>query len=152
MVIATSSSDEKIEKAKTLGADYGINYKSEEVSEKVKRITNGRGVDIVVDTVGAATLPVDFDVVRRGGQVVLCGVTSGAVCEINLQSLYWNQLTILGSTMGSNEDFRQMLKAVTAVKLKPVIDSVYPLENIREATTKMERGEQFGKIILKVCE
>jgi NADPH:quinone reductase-like Zn-dependent oxidoreductase len=150
-VIATSSSDEKIEKAKMLGADYGINYKSEKVSEKVKKITNGRGVDIVVDTVGASTLPVDFDVVRRGGRVVLCGVTSGAVCEINLQSLYWNQLTILGSTMGSDEDFRQMLKAVISAKLKPIIDSVYPLENVREAMTRMEQGAQFGKIVLKVC-
>lgn len=151
-VMVTSSSDEKIEKAKTLGADYGINYKSQKVSEKVKEFTNGRGVDIVVDTVGAATLPVGFDVVRRGGRVVLCGVTSGAVCEINLQKLYWNQLTVLGSTMGSDEDFRQMLKAVTAAKLKPVIDSVYPLENVREATARMEQGAQFGKIVLKLYQ
>jgi NADPH:quinone reductase-like Zn-dependent oxidoreductase len=152
IVIVTSSSNEKIKKARMLGADYGINYQSENVSESVRKLTNGGGVDIVVDTVGAATWPVDFDVVRRGGRIVLCGVTSGAVSQTNLQALYWNQLTILGSTMGSNEDFRQMLKAVTSTKLKPVIDSVYPLENVRGAMTKMERGEQFGKIVLKICE
>lgn len=151
IVIVTSSSDEKIKKARMLGADYGINYQSENVSESVRKLTNGGGADIVIDTVGAATWPVDFDVVRRGGRIVLCGVTSGAVCETNLQTLYWNQLTILGSTIGSDEDFRQMLKAVTAAKLKPVIDSVYPLENARESMTRMEQGEQFGKIVLKIC-
>lgn len=88
-----------------------------------------------------------FDHLSR---IVLCGVTSGPICRTNLQNLYWNQLAILGSTMGSSEDFRQMLKAVTAARLKPVIDSVYPIENVREAMAKMERGEQFGKITLSI--
>lgn len=152
VVIITSSSDEKIEKAKEIGADHRINYRSTpNVSEAVKNLTDGRGVDIVVDTVGAATWDVDFDVVRKGGRIVLCGVTSGSICRTNLQNLYWNQLSILGSTMGSNEDFRQMLKAVTAARLKPVVDSVHPLENVKEAMAKMERGEQFGKIVLSIC-
>jgi NADPH2:quinone reductase len=152
VVIITSSSDEKIERAQEIGADYGINYHSvSNVSEAVKNLTNGRGVDIVVDTVGVATWDADFDVVRKGGRIVLCGVTSGPVCRTNLQNLYWNQLTILGSTMGSNEDFRQMLKAITAAGLKPVIDSVHPLENAREAIARMEHGEQFGKIVLSIC-
>jgi NADPH2:quinone reductase len=152
VVIITSSSDKKIEKAKEMGADYGINYRTvSNVSEAVQNLTVGRGVDIVVDTVGSATWDADFDVVRKGGRIVLCGVTSGPICRTNLQNLYWNQLTILGSTMGPNEDFRQMLKAVTDVKLKPVIDSIHPLENAREAIAKMEQGKQFGKIVLSIC-
>ncbi len=80
------------------------------------------------------------------------GVTSGSEVITNLQMLCWNQLTILGSTMSSDEDFRQMLKAVTTAKLKPIIDSVISLENAREAMDKMETGEQFGKIVLRVSQ
>jgi D-arabinose 1-dehydrogenase-like Zn-dependent alcohol dehydrogenase len=92
----------------------------------------------------------DFAVVKKGGRIVLCGVTSGAKTETNLQSLYWRQVTVLGSTMGSSGDFRQMLKTVTAAKLKPVVDSVYPLNDIQKAMGRMEKGEQFGKIVLKI--
>jgi len=151
IVLVTSSSDKKIEKAGKLGASYGINYRTAgSVSKTVMELTGGRGVDVIADTVGAATLPVNIEVIRKGGRIVLCGVTSGPTCQTNLQSIYWNQLTILGSTMGSNEDFRQMLMAVTAAKLKPVIDSVEPLENIKAAADKMEQGEQFGKIVLSI--
>jgi NADPH:quinone reductase-like Zn-dependent oxidoreductase len=150
-VIVTSSSDVKLDRAVNIGADYTINYrKIDDVAQCVREITSGRGVDIVIDTVGAATWPIDFSAVRRGGTIVLCGVTSGPQAPTNLQLLYWNQLTILGSTMGSNEDFRQMLTAVKAAKLKPVIDSVISLENITEAMGKMEEGKQFGKIVLKI--
>jgi NADPH:quinone reductase-like Zn-dependent oxidoreductase len=152
-VIVTSSSDEKLGRAAQIGADHTINYKTvDDVAQCVRDITSGRGVDVIVDTVGAATWPIDFSAVRRGGKIVLCGVTSGPQAPTNLQMLYWNQLTILGSTMGSDEDFRQMLKAVTTAKLKPLIDSVTPLENIRDAMGKMEAGKQFGKIVLKVSE
>jgi NADPH:quinone reductase-like Zn-dependent oxidoreductase len=150
-VIVTSSSDQKLARARKLGADHIINYKKEaNVAEGAREITAGRGVDIVFDTVGAATWKVNFTALGRGGRMVLCGVTTGADARTNLQALYWNQLTILGSTMGSNEDFRQMLKAVNAAKLKPVIDSVVPLEDAKEAMARMEKGEQFGKIVLKI--
>jgi len=152
-VIVTSSSDEKLSKARAIGADHTINYKTvDDVAESVKHITRGQGVDVALDTVGADTWNTDFSAVRRGGRIVLCGVTTGQEAKTNLQMLYWNQLTILGSTMGSKEDFRQMLKAVRAAKLKPVIDSVTPLENIKDATGKMEAGKQFGKIVLKVSQ
>jgi NADPH:quinone reductase-like Zn-dependent oxidoreductase len=151
-VIVTSSSDEKLERAGQIGADQAINYKTvDDVAQHVKDITSGRGVDIVIDSVGAATWPIDFSAVRRGGKIVLCGVTSDAQEVTNLRTLYWNQLTILGSTMGSEEDLRQMLKAVTKAKLKPVIDSAATLENIKDATARMEKGEQFGKIVIEVC-
>lgn len=152
-VIVTSSSDEKLDRAGQVGADYIINYKTvDDVAQCVKDVTSGIGVDIVIDTVGAATWPIDFSAVRRGGKIVLCGVTSDAEAVTNLRTLYWNQLTILGSTMGSNEDFRQMLKAITTAKLKPVIDSVAKLEKIKDATGKMEAGEQFGKIVIEVSK
>jgi NADPH:quinone reductase-like Zn-dependent oxidoreductase len=151
-VIVTSSSDNKLARASQIGADHTINYKAEDVAVRVKDFTSGRGVDVVIDTVGAAAWPIDFSAVRRGGKIVLCGITTGAKAETNLQALYWNQLTIMGSTMGSDEDLRQMLRAVTIAKLKPVIDSVEPLENVREAMGKMETGEQFGKIVLRISK
>jgi NADPH:quinone reductase-like Zn-dependent oxidoreductase len=152
-VIVTSSSDIKLQRAVEIGADHIINYQTiDDIAQKVKDITSGRGVDIAIDTVGAATWPIDFSAVRRGGKIVLCGVTSDAQAVTDLRSLYWNQLTILGSTMGSDEDLYQMLKAVTQAKLKPVIDSAVKLENIKEATERMEKAEQFGKIVLEICK
>jgi NADPH:quinone reductase-like Zn-dependent oxidoreductase len=149
--IVTSSSDDKLSRASRMGADHTINYRTnEDVAQVVKDITSGVGVDVIVDSVGAATWPIDFSAVRRGGKIVLCGVTSDAEAVTDLQALYWNQLTIMGSTMGSNEDFYQMVKAVTAAKLRPVIDSVMPLENAKDAMVRMETAEQFGKIVLEV--
>ncbi|MFH1719619.1 MAG: zinc-binding dehydrogenase [Planctomycetota bacterium] len=150
-IIVTSSSDSKLERARHLGADHTINYRAgEDVAQRAREITSGSGVDVIIDTVGGATWPIDFAAARRGGKIVLCGVTSNAEAVTNLRTLYWNQLTILGSTMGSDDDMRKMIEAVTAAKLKPVIDSVSPLENARDAMGRMEAGEQFGKIALEV--
>lgn len=142
-VIVTSSSDDKLKRAEKLGADYGINYKTSDVR-------NCSEADIVFDAVGAATWPLDFHCVRKGGRIVLCGVTGGATAEINLRTLYWKQVSIFGSTMGSINDFKAMLEFVNTNKLKPVIDSVWPLEEIQSATRKMEEGRQFGKIAIQL--
>ncbi|MCU0917340.1 MAG: zinc-binding dehydrogenase [Planctomycetes bacterium] len=149
-VFVTSSSDDKLRHARDLGADHTLNYRKENVVSWVQDQTGGRGVDVAVDTVGAATWPLDFASIRKGGRIVLCGVTTGAKAESDLRTLYWNQLTILGSTMGSGEDFRQMLRAVTANRLKPVLDQIFELEQIREAMERMETGMQFGKIALRL--
>jgi NADPH:quinone reductase-like Zn-dependent oxidoreductase len=149
-VIVTSSSDEKLSKAEQIGAKHTINYKRRDVAVCAKELTSGRGVDVVIDTVGAATLSTDLACVRRGGKIVFCGVTSGPKAEADLQAVYWNQLTIMGSTMGSNDDFRAMLSTVSAAGLKPVIDSVFPFAEVCQAMSKMETGSQFGKIVLKV--
>lgn len=143
-VIVTSSSDDKLSRAQKLGADYGINYKTSDVK-------NCHDVDIVFDAVGGATWPLDFECVRKGGRIVLCGVTGGATAEINLRALYWKQISVFGSTMGSLNDFKAMLEVVNAKKLKPVIDSIWPLEEIQSATRKMEEGKQFGKIVIQVA-
>jgi NADPH:quinone reductase-like Zn-dependent oxidoreductase len=150
-VFVTSSSNDKLSRAGELGADHTLNYGQENVIEWIEHETSGRGVDVAVDAVGAATWPLDFVCVRKGGRVVLCGVTTGSKAESDLRTLYWNQLTILGSTMGSAQDFRQMLRAVNVNQLKPVIDKVYGLEKVRDAMERMETGEQFGKISLKIA-
>jgi NADPH:quinone reductase-like Zn-dependent oxidoreductase len=150
-VFVTSSSNDKLSRAGELGADHTLNYEQGNVAEWIAHETSGRGVDVAVDTVGAATWPQDFACVRKGGRVVLCGVTTGSKAESDLRALYWNQLSIQGSTMGSVEDFRQMLRAVTVNKLKPVIDTVFRLAQVRDAMERMETGSQFGKIVLRIA-
>jgi len=149
--IVTSSSDEKLKQAKEMGAAHGINYKkTEDVGKAVKELTDGIGADAVIDAVGAATWPINFAALRKAGRAVHCGVTSGAQTETNLSALYWNQFSILGSTMGSDEDMRQMLAAVNAAKITPVLDKTFPLAEARAAQQRMEEGEQTGKIVLEV--
>ena len=150
--IVTSSSEEKLARAAKLGADISINYRTTpDLVQAVMDQTRGRGVDVVMDTVGAATWPVDFAVVRKGGRIVLCGVTGGADAPTSLRTLYWNQVSVLGSTLGSHEDFRRMLRAVAeAPALKPVLDSTVPLDQAPHALARMEVGRQFGKIVLDV--
>jgi NADPH:quinone reductase-like Zn-dependent oxidoreductase len=148
-VIVTSSGDEKLAKAAKLGADVGLNYrKTADLPAAIREATGGRGVDIAFDTVGAATWPVSLASLRRGGRLVICGTTSGPETTANLQALYWNQYSILGSTYGSREDFRQLLSAMTEAKLPPVIDSIWPLSRARTATERLESGQHFGKIVL----
>ena len=150
-VIVTSSSDEKLSKAKAIGADHTVNYRTvDDLAGAVKNVAGGYRVDIVIDTVGAGTWSTNFSIVRRGGRIVLCGVTTGPQAETDLRALYWNQVTIMGSTMGSNEDVRQMLRAVDTANLRPVIDSVESLEDIRDAMSRMEAAEQFGKIVVRI--
>lgn len=149
--VVTSSCNEKLARAKELGASHTINYsETPDLPAAILACTEGVGVDAVIDTVGAGTWPVNFTVCRKGGRIAHCGVTTGATVETNIAALYWKQLSVLGSTMGSHEDFRQLLSAVQASGLRPVIDQIFPLAEAREAQGRMERGEQFGKIVLSV--
>ncbi len=149
--IVTSSSDAKLVRALDLGADCGLNYRATpDVASAVKDVTDGRGADVAVDAVGAATWPIDLQAVRKAGRVVLCGVTTGAEAATNLQAVYWNQLTVLGSTMGSDEDFRGLFAATETAGLRPIIDSTFPLAQVREATERMQTGAQMGKIVIEI--
>ncbi|MFO7956418.1 MAG: alcohol dehydrogenase catalytic domain-containing protein [Candidatus Brocadiia bacterium] len=149
--IVTSSSDEKLEQARALGADETINYHTiGDLPARVLELAGERGVDIAFDTVGAATWLVDLEVVRRGGRIVICGVTTGAEATTNLQALYWNQISALGSTLGTDAELRDMLTAIETAGMEPVVDTVFPLDEVRQATELMEGGEQFGKIVLAV--
>lgn len=149
-VIVTSSDSAKLERARALGADECVNYREEGVAAKALAWTEGRGVDLCLDTVGAQTWPINFEAVRKAGRIVHCGVTTGPATEVNIAALYWKQLSVLGSTMGSHEDFRLLLSFAEATGLKPVMDSVHSLDEARAAQDRMERGEQFGKIALRV--
>jgi len=149
--IVTSSSDEKLKKALLLGAAGILNYRQiTDVAARVKEMTGGRGVDVALDTVGAPTLAISMAALRRGGRVVTCGVTGGAEAPLNLRQLYWDHLSLLGSTMGSMEDMRRLVRAAGERPIKPVLDKVFPLGEYAAAARRMEAGDQFGKIVLAI--
>ena len=148
-VIVTSSSDEKLEKAKNLGATMGINYKKNpDYHKEVWKLTNKRGVDIVVDSVGEATWERSLRSLTKGGRLVTCGATSGPKAMTNVRMLFWKQLEILGSTMASRSELRDVLKLVWNGRLTPIVDTALPLSKAQEAHERLEKGEQFGKIVL----
>jgi NADPH:quinone reductase-like Zn-dependent oxidoreductase len=148
-VLVASSSDEKLEKAFELGASIGINYRNNpDYHKEVSSLTNRRGVNIVVDSVGEATWEKSLRSLTKGGRLVTCGATSGPNAVTNVNLLFWKQLEILGSTMGSRSELRDVLKLVWNGKLQPVVDCVFPLSKAQEAHEILEKGEQFGKLVL----
>ena len=149
-VLATSSSDAKLERARGLGADAVVNHASGDVAAAVRDATGGDGVDVVVEHVGEATWKTSLSVVRPGGRVVVCGATSGPNPPAQLHRVWWKQLTIYGSTMGTREDFEAAYELVKSGRAKPVVDSVLPLAEARAAHERMEAGKQFGKIVLTI--
>lgn len=149
-VIVTSSSDKKLEKAYTLGADEGINHnETPDYHKEIYRLTNKRGVDIVVDSVGQATWSRSMKSLRKGGKLVTCGATSGPIAETNVNLLFWKQLELLGSTMGSKDELRTALKLVWNGTIRPVVDRILPLSKAQEAHEILEQGAQMGKLVLK---
>jgi NADPH:quinone reductase-like Zn-dependent oxidoreductase len=146
--VVTSSSDEKLAKAAALGADVTVNHETGDVVATVKEATGG-GADVVVETVGDATWKRSLDAARQGGRIVVCGATSGPNPPAALHRLWWKQLDILGSSMGTRADFEGAYDLVAA-GAKPVIDSVFPLAEARAAHERLEAGEQFGKILLQI--
>lgn len=150
-VIITSGSDEKITKALKLGAAHGINYKTmPEWDRKVRELTDGTGVDIVVEVGGAGTLPQSLKAVRMGGRINLIGVLSGASGEINPRSITMKKIRLQGVLVGSREMFESMNKAVSLHRLHPVIDRVFPFGEARDALRYMESAAHFGKICLRL--
>ncbi|MBM4442616.1 MAG: zinc-binding dehydrogenase [Candidatus Rokubacteria bacterium] len=150
-VIVTSSSDDKLERAKALGADIGINYAREDWAKRVFELTDKRGVDLVIENVGAATWKQSLRAVRNGGRVVTCGATSGPIGETDLRIVFWKQLHIIGSTMSSSKEFHDVMRLFFAGQLEPIVDEVVPLAEGAAAQQKLAAGKQFGKIVLKVA-
>jgi NADPH:quinone reductase-like Zn-dependent oxidoreductase len=150
--IVTSSSDEKLARARELGAHVAVNHASGDVKAAVKAATGGHGADVVVEHVGEATWRTSLDVAAREGRIAVCGATSGPNPPAALHRVWWKQLTILGSTMGRKADFEGAYALVAEGRARPVVDEVLPLEEIRAAHARLEAGEQLGKIVLSVPE
>ena len=148
-VIVTSSSDAKLARARELGADTVVNHASEDVVATVKEATGG-GAHVVVDDVGEATWKRTLDAARPEGRVVVCGATTGPNPPAALHRVWWKQLSILGSTMGTPEDFQGVYDLIAAGRIRPVVDSVFPLADARAAHERLEAGAQLGKIVLTI--
>lgn len=146
-VIVTSSSEAKLERARELGADLAINYTSEDW-EKIVLDRTGGGADVVIDSVGKETWGKALRALRPGGRLVSFGATTGRETPVDIRHVFWNQLSILGTTMGSPREFAAMLHLYEAGRLKPVVDSVFPLRDAPAAHARMDAGQQFGKIVL----
>ena len=147
-VIVTAGSDEKLERAAALGADAGINYETQDWVREVKGLTGKRGVDIVVEHVGEKTFSGSLRSLAKGGRVVTCGATTGPKLEADLRPLFFKSLSILGSTMGSRGELMHVVDLVGKGLLRPVVDRVLPMSEVRAAHEAMAKREQFGKIVL----
>jgi NADPH:quinone reductase-like Zn-dependent oxidoreductase len=149
-VIVTSSSDEKLARAKALGADVGFNYAREDWAKAVRDLTGKRGVDVVIENVGAATWKHSLRALRKGGRLVTCGATTGPLGETDIRVVFWNQISIIGSTMATRKEFHDVMRLCFAGRLKPIVDQVFPVQEGAEAQRRMEKAQQFGKIVLRV--
>lgn len=148
-VITTAGTDEKIAKATALGAEFVLDYRTDPIGKKVREITDGRGVDIVFEHTGAKTWNDSLRALGRGGKLVTCGATTGPYVKLDLRPLFIKQQQLIGSTMGTLQDFRDVVELVAQNKIKPVIDGVFDYQNITEAHEWLESGGQFGKVIIR---
>jgi zinc-binding alcohol dehydrogenase/oxidoreductase len=149
-VIVTSSSEQKLDRARALGADETIDHAAEDVRARMKELTAGKGADVVVETVGNATWKTSLEVAATQGRIVICGATTGPNPPAGLHRIWWKELVVHGSTMGSAEDFEACLELITAGRARPVIDEVVALSEARAAHERLEAGEQLGKIVFRI--
>jgi NADPH:quinone reductase-like Zn-dependent oxidoreductase len=147
-VIAAAGRDDKLEKAKALGADEVIHYRREDFSNKIREFTGGKGVDVVFEHVGPETWEKSLTSLAKNGKLVTCGATSGPEAKTDLRYIFSRQLSILGSMMGTRSDLLEVTKLIEIGKLKPVIDSVFPLREARKAQERMLERNLFGKLVL----
>lgn len=147
-VYAVASNQEKAQKAQGLGADFVIDRSRVDWGKEIHRLTGKRGVDVVVDNVGAATINISMQAVARGGRIVIVGNTSGPVAEIDIRRIFGKQISLIGSTMGTHQDFRDVTRMLWSGKIKTIIDTIMPLSDGRKGFEMMERSDQFGKIVL----
>jgi NADPH:quinone reductase-like Zn-dependent oxidoreductase len=150
-VVVTSGSDDKLARAKQqLGADGGANYRTGDWVKEVVRLFGGDGPDVVIDSVGGETLGKAFEVARPGGRVVTYGATTGPVPQAEVRRIFWKQLSVLGTTMGTPAEFAAMLELYGKGGMKPVVDTAFPLADAAAAQRRMEEAAQFGKIVLRI--
>ncbi|MDP3909389.1 MAG: zinc-binding dehydrogenase, partial [Gemmatimonadales bacterium] len=149
-VIVTSSDDAKLAAARGLGADVTLNHRTRKVAEEVRALTGTRGVEVVVENVGAATWDQSLRCLKRGGRLVTCGATSGPNVTIDLRRLFWHHWTLMGSTMGNAAEYDEIVRRLGAGELRPVVDRVYPLASALAAYERLAKGEQLGKVVIEV--
>jgi NADPH:quinone reductase-like Zn-dependent oxidoreductase len=149
-VWVTSGSDDKLAKAAALGADETLNYRTVDVAREIRARTGKRGVDVVVDSVGAATWAQSLGALGKQGRLVSCGATAGPIVETDLRRMFWNQWTLMGSTMGTDAEFDAIVAELAAGRLVPPVDAVFPLHDGRRAFERMSEGSQFGKLVLSI--
>jgi NADPH:quinone reductase-like Zn-dependent oxidoreductase len=147
-VFAVAGSQEKLLKAEELGAEFLINYNTQDIAKEVKARTGGRGADIVIEHVGSAVWHLAMRCLGRNGRLVTCGATTGPKVEIDLRFFFTQQIAVQGAYMGGRRELMQCLRLVERRVFRPVIDSVFPLEKLREAQERMEKREMFGKIVV----
>jgi NADPH:quinone reductase-like Zn-dependent oxidoreductase len=148
-VWVTSSSDAKLERARALGADECINYVKDDWAKVVFEKTARRGVDVVVENVGAGTWKQSIRSLRKGGRLVTCGATTGPIGETDIRLIFWNQLRIIGSTMGNRREFDTVMAQLFRGRLRAIVDDVMPLKDGAAAQRRLREGKQFGKLVLK---
>ena len=149
-VWVTSGSDEKLERARELGADETINHRTTSVGKEIRARTAKRGVSVVVDSVGQKTWDQSLIALGRAGRLVTCGGTSGPSVTTDVRRLFWNQWTIMGSTMGNDSEFDAVTAELVEKRPNTVIDSVFDLEESRRGFERLAAGEQFGKIVIRI--
>jgi NADPH:quinone reductase-like Zn-dependent oxidoreductase len=151
-IVVTAGSDDKLERARELGATHLINYRREDFVAATRAVTGKKGVEVVFDHVGGDIFEKSLTALAWGGRLVLCGATVGHMANLNLRAVFFKSLSVLGSTMGTLTELRTILGLVEAGSLRPVIDSVYPLARAPEAQQRLERRDVFGKIVLSLDE
>lgn len=151
-VIATAGSDEKCAKAKALGADHTINYRAGDWLDALRKVVGKGGVDLVFDHVGPDTFEANMKAVKWGGRIVICGSTTGGEVKLNLRALFFKRISLIGSTMGPMADQLAVWKMLCEGKLKPVVDRVFPVSQVRQAHEYMESRKAFGKVVLDLSE
>ncbi|MFQ5962212.1 MAG: zinc-binding dehydrogenase, partial [Candidatus Methylomirabilales bacterium] len=145
-----AGTDDKLAKAKTLGADYGINYRKQAITHEVKQLIKRGGIDIIFEHVGGETWKELIPIMAPGGTLVTCGATSGPIAETDIRYLFMRQLRIQGAYMGSKGDLMRIIPLVEVGKLKPVVDQVLPLSEAAQAHQLLEERRQFGKVVLTI--
>jgi NADPH:quinone reductase-like Zn-dependent oxidoreductase len=149
-VWVTSSSAEKLERARGLGADYLLDHATDDVPRAIRAATNKRGVDVVIDSVGEATWARSLLALGRRGRLVTCGGTSGPKVETDVRRMFWNQWTLMGSTMGTDAEYDAIVGELHAGRLVPPVDRVYDLADGRAAYERLASGRQFGKVVVRI--
>lgn len=150
-VIVTSREAGKLERARQMGADLTIDSSTQDIAKEALRLTGGRGVDLVIENVGEAVWSAAMKSLVRGGRLVTCGATTGDQPPADLRRIFIRQLQIIGSTLGDFDEFRDLLALVERTELKPVIDSEYALADIHAALSRLESGQQFGKVAIRIA-